>query len=58
LLFNRWGEKIGDWSNPDGNWDGLINGRVAPEGVYVYQLTWIGCDNQRRNLKGDFTLLR
>lgn len=57
-LYNRWGEKLAEYHHPDGNWDGKINGIAVPEGVYVYKITWIGCDNKRRTLYGDFTLLR
>jgi gliding motility-associated-like protein len=58
MLYNRWGEKLADLNQPDLNWDGTINGHPVAEGVYVYQITWIGCDNLRRTMKGDFTLLR
>lgn len=57
-LYNRWGEKLGDYNTPDANWDGKINGNPAPEGVYVFKINWIGCDNNMRTLVGDFTLLR
>lgn len=57
-LYNRWGEKLVDFTSPDMNWDGTINGIPAPEGVYVYYVNWIGCDNYMRTLTGDFTLLR
>ena len=57
-LYNRWGEKLVDFTSPDMNWDGKINGQPAPEGVYVYAVSWIGCDNYLRTLTGDFTLLR
>ena len=57
-LYNRWGEKIGDYNSPDLSWDGKIKGVPAPEGVYVYKVTWLGCDNFRRTLYGDFQLLR
>jgi gliding motility-associated-like protein len=57
-LYNRWGEKLADYSSPDVNWDGKINGVIAAEGVYVYKITWIGCDNYLRTQVGDFTLMR
>ena len=57
-LFNRWGEKLAEFNNPTLNWDGNINGQEAPEGVYVYTITWVGCDNVRRTLFGDFLLMR
>ena len=57
-LFNRWGEKIAEFTNPDMNWDGTINGKPAAEGVYIFIAYWIGCDNEKRSLQGNFTLLR
>ncbi|MBL7811281.1 MAG: gliding motility-associated C-terminal domain-containing protein [Bacteroidetes bacterium] len=57
-LYNRWGEKLAELQSPDVNWDGTINGRPAEEGVYVFLATWIGCDDQRHTVSGNFTLLR
>jgi gliding motility-associated-like protein len=57
-LFNRWGQKIADFNSPSLNWDGNLNGVPAPEGVYAYLVTWIGCDNKRRTLTGNFQLMR
>jgi len=57
-LYNRWGEKIYEGFAPGMNWDGTINGYQAAEGVYIYLISWIGCDNVRRTLYGDFSLLR
>ena len=57
-LFNRWGEKIAEFTNPDMNWDGYVNGKPAAEGVYIFIAYWIGCDNEKRSLQGNFTLLR
>lgn len=57
-LYNRWGEKIVEYHSPEVNWNGMVNGVPAPEGVYVYLVSWIGCDNVRRTLSGDFHLLR
>jgi gliding motility-associated-like protein len=57
-IFNRWGEKMMELNSPDINWDGNINGKPAPEGVYIFMAYWIGCDNEKRSLQGNFTLLR
>jgi gliding motility-associated-like protein len=57
-LYNRWGEKIMELESPDINWDGNVNGKPAPEGVYIFMAYWIGCDNEKRSLQGNFTLLR
>jgi hypothetical protein len=45
-------------NSPDINWDGNINGKPAPEGVYIFMAYWIGCDNEKRSLQGNLTLLR
>lgn len=57
-LYNRWGEKVAEYNSPDGNWDGLLKGNPAPEGVYIYLVDYIGCDNTHKRLYGDFHLLR
>jgi len=57
-LYNRWGERIAEFNSPEINWDGTINGNPAPEGVYVYTVFYIGCDNEKQYLYGNFTLLR
>jgi len=57
-IYNRWGEKIMEMESPDINWDGNVNGKPAPEGVYIFTAYWIGCDNEKRSMKGNFTLLR
>ncbi len=35
-IFNRWGMKIFETRDPFEKWDGSINGKPAPEAVYVY----------------------
>ena len=58
LSASRWGQKMAEFQSPDLNWDGNINGNPAPEGAYVYLVTWIGCDHERRTAYGTFHLLR
>jgi gliding motility-associated-like protein len=57
-IFNRWGEKLADFDSPDGNWDGTYKGQKQEEGVYIYLVSWIGCDNTRRSKQGNITLLK
>jgi len=57
-VFDRWGEKLWETENPAENWDGTVKGRIVPEGVYVYLVNWIGCDNQRRNASGNISVMR
>lgn len=37
-IFNRWGEKIFETTNPDEGWDGTYMGKEMNPGVYVYYI--------------------
>jgi gliding motility-associated-like protein len=38
-IFNRFGEKVAQFSNPKDNWDGKIKGKTAPVGIYFYNMS-------------------
>jgi gliding motility-associated-like protein len=57
-LYNRWGEKIFESESPSIEWDGRIDGKFAPQDVYVYYVKYVGCDNLERWFRGTFTLMR
>lgn len=38
-IFNRWGQKIYETNDIDQGWDGMHDGRLAPQAVYVYQVS-------------------
>ena len=33
-IFNRWGQKLYEWDDPAGGWDGKYNGKDVKQGVY------------------------
>jgi len=37
-IYDRWGAKVFETMNPDEGWDGRINGKMLPVGVYVWQV--------------------
>jgi gliding motility-associated-like protein len=57
-IFNRWGQKVYDNTNPEQGWDGRINGKDAPEEVYGYLIELTFIDGSKRKFHGDVTLLR
>lgn len=57
-IFNRWGVKIFEWTDPQKGWDGTYNGRNVSEGPYFYVIRGRGSDGQEYLLKGDINLLR
>jgi gliding motility-associated-like protein len=57
-IFNRWGQKLYEWSDPAGGWDGTFNGHDAKQGVYFVLIKAKGADGIQYNIKRDVNLLR
>lgn len=52
-IFNRWGQLLFETDQPfDQFWDGFVNGKKAPDGVYSYVLI-----NGASEMRGHLTLL-
>jgi gliding motility-associated-like protein len=58
MVFNQWGVKIFETSDPAGTWDGTYKGKPQPVGVYVYVVTGALFDGSKVNKKGTFNLIR
>lgn len=58
IIFNRWGNKIYEWTNPADGWDGTHNGKPVKDGVYYCLVKAKGADGIRYNYKRDVNLLR
>jgi gliding motility-associated-like protein len=54
-IFNRWGKKVYEWTDPEGGW----SGEDQPNGVYFYVVTGINNDAQKSEYKqqGSVTLM-
>ncbi len=57
-VYNRWGRKVFEWTDPAKGWDGNINGRQAAESAYFYVIRATGADGKKYELKGDINLIR
>ena len=57
-IFNRWGQKLYEWSDPAGGWDGKYKGRDVAQGVYFVMVKAKGADGRQFNIKSDVNLLR
>lgn len=57
-IYNRWGQKLYEWDNPDGGWDGTYNGRDVKDGVYFVVVKAKGSDGRIYNIRRDVNLLR
>lgn len=60
-IYNRWGQKIFETTDPNEAWDGKADGKEAPSDVYVWHVEYEAIrEGIRQTLtdKGDVTLLR
>lgn len=59
-IWNRWGEKIFETTDPAEGWNGSKNnsGRPEPEGVYLYEVEWTTPKSQVKNKRDFLTLYR
>lgn len=58
-IWDRWGHMIYEEHDMGFAWDGkLSDGRLAPVGVYAYEILFFASDYEPRELTGQFTLLR
>ena len=57
-IFNRWGQKLFEWTDVSKGWDGKYNGTPVKEGVYFVRVIAKGADGREYNIKKDINLLR
>ncbi len=57
-IYNRWGQLIFTSNNVNKGWDGTFEGNPCQEDVYYYIVDYTNNDDEVRQLKGNFTLIR
>jgi gliding motility-associated-like protein len=59
-IFSRWGELVfeGEKLEAVTGWDGIINGKIAPTGVYMYLLRWTNPLGEEEVFSGDIVIIR
>jgi gliding motility-associated-like protein len=62
-IFNRWGQKVFEVTNAEANdpksgWNGLLNGKPADTGTYIYFITIAYGNGSTEVFKGTVTLIR
>jgi len=58
IIFDRWGNKVFETTNPSAGWDGTFKGKPLNSGTYVYSVEISDLDNNTISKKGNVTLLR
>lgn len=58
IIFDRWGEKVFETSDPLQGWDGTLGGKEFTTAVFIYQLNATLLDDKLINMKGNITLVK
>jgi len=57
MIFNRWGELIFESFNQDMGWDGIVDGKMAKQEVYIWKVEGKYSGGQTFGQSGDVTLM-
>lgn len=57
-VYDRWGEKVFEATQPRQGWDGTYKGKKVMPGVFVYYLNAVCYDNEKFFKKGNITVLK
>ena len=57
-VFDRWGKKVFESDNPTIGWDGMVKGKVAEMGTYVYHAVVTNMNDEQVLKKGYVVLLK
>lgn len=57
IIYNRWGQKLYEWTDLDGEWDGTYNGRKVKNGTYFVLVKAKGSDGQTHTIRRDVNVL-
>lgn len=59
VVYNRWGELIWESKDAKESWDGTYNGRIVPNGTYIWKISFKEKDNDgKRFFTGFLNVLR
>lgn len=57
-IFNRWGVKLYQWTDPDKGWNGTYKGTRVNPGVYYYVIEATGSEGRKFKKMGDINILK
>jgi gliding motility-associated-like protein len=57
-IYNRWGNLLYHWEDPAKGWDGKVNGKYVPTGVYFIVVEAKGADGKSYTKSKDINVLR
>jgi len=57
-VFNRWGNLLYQWNDPTKGWDGRVNGKFVPTGVYYVVVEYKDSSGKNRSASRAVNVLR
>lgn len=57
-IFTRTGQKIHEWTDPNGSWDGKHNGQPVNDGVYFLLVKATGSDGREYNIRQAINVMK
>ena len=57
-IYDRWGQLVFVSHRLENGWDGHLNGHIAPQGTYAYQINYVDIEGKPNSVKGSVLLLR
>lgn len=57
-IFDRYGNELYSFSDPNGGWDGKYKGKTVKPGVYFYVIEAKGADGKKYKKGGDINILK
>ena len=57
-VISRWGQQLFETTDMVNGWDGVINGQLAPPGLYAYIITYKSIGGQQYTKRGTVFVLR
>lgn len=58
IIFNRWGQRLYEWNDVNGSWDGTYGGRAVKDGTYFVLVTAKGSDGVTHKIRKDVNVVR
>lgn len=57
-IYDRWGNRIFETTDPNQGWNGSIGGKENPQGAYVYFISFVSSKGDTYTKRGSVTLIR
>lgn len=57
-IYNRWGNLLYQWTDPNAGWDGRVHGKYVPTGVYFIIVEYTDSSGKKKSASRDINIIR